>query len=177
MSFLRDTTVVPIACQQHQKRPEVPLWSPIELARPSHRRKYTSVPSLSSIVWGSVIRAGNALGSLREVLTRDDRDVSLRIEDRKKTLYLRLENVISFSFLFLGLALFSLLRQWGLAADAQTPRLPPGKNGLSLHRSLMDSKATISGRPHSTVMTTIQFWSRRGSGNWKKRALAVISGP
>src|SRR5438034_3587776 len=106
MSFLRDATIVSIACQQHQKRSAVLLRSPPEPTRLSYLRKYASVQSLSSIVWGSVSRAGSALSILSGGHAKDERDLSLRIEDRKKTLYLRLRNV---SPPCLGFALFSLL--------------------------------------------------------------------
>ncbi|PGG98293.1 hypothetical protein AJ80_09554 [Polytolypa hystricis UAMH7299] len=92
-SLVNGPTIIPTACQQHGRRRSLyQSPNPSEFWRLSFIQKYGPLPLLSLIVRDSVALAGSVIESLRSVgLSKEEREVALRIEERKKILYARMQ--------------------------------------------------------------------------------------
>lgn len=97
MSTLKDPTVVPPAYQKHGfGKSDNPSNSTLTAIQ-----KCASIPSLSSIVWGSIARVGDALTNIGTGLNKEEREAAAWITQRKLLLSLRLSSVSSITALIL----------------------------------------------------------------------------
>ncbi|KAJ5480763.1 Lipase 5 [Penicillium diatomitis] len=92
MSMLGDSTIIQPPCQKSDSD------SVISFASPPSRSltKSISIPSISSVVKGSLNWAGQTLHSFRDGLSAEERRRKADIENRKEVLYLQIKHAVSY---------------------------------------------------------------------------------
>ena len=89
MSTFKDPTVVPFSYQKHGVATgDSPSKSTLTAIR-----KSVSIPSLSSLIWGSITRVGDTLTHIGTGLGKEEREAARWITQRKLLLSLRLSSV------------------------------------------------------------------------------------